>query len=362
MPTKTAARALNFWALLLAVIVTTSCTPPETGPDKLDDYLTRLGRATSLEVPAPPFIAPPRINDAELTPIELAPSRIGVLEFLSLSGCDLQLNLGRRNSSLGRHASPSQRLLLDLEFLQLAPSCMKFLTDKGDTDLASEIGNIAAARKQALPATIYNAIFTGPEFRFFWQLPTALKNYPDNTSGEVIDALNWLNQSIQRWLSGDYRENAVGDNGFGNGALEQQLSILRAGDGGTLMLAVAVQARAMTQGTALLQTRAQQRALCPAGHETEAAKIIRTVVINYFAADVQAWLARLNHRERALMGPLRIIEAQLETTLPKDYQAWRARRDALLTQLQAAPKAHVQAVKSALNQCPALPWAADATT
>ena len=178
-----------------------------------------------------------------------------MLDFLSLSGCALQVNLGRRNSSLGRTAFPSQQLLLDLEFLALAPACIATLVDQGKTDIAAQLVDAQSTRTAFLRQRIFNALLAGPEYSRFWKLPPKLQAYPDQVGGRVIEALHWFNQAIRMWLEGRYE--------FQVDQLETQLYHLRSGDGGSLLLAAVVQARILEQATAAVDARGDSAPCAP---------------------------------------------------------------------------------------------------
>ncbi|MEL0314205.1 MAG: DUF3080 family protein, partial [Halieaceae bacterium] len=188
----------------VGLLLLAACSAPDTGPAYLQNYIERLGTAAGEVVP--PYgslIAPPRVSDAGITLIPIDNSSINVLDFLSLAPCELQVNIGRRNSLLGRHASPSQQLLLDLEFLALAPACIKTMNGAGDTVLASSLEAISERKQIELAPRIFNALFTDVEWRDFWRLPTALQGYPDSVGGDLLDSLRWVDQQVQAWLSGE---------------------------------------------------------------------------------------------------------------------------------------------------------------
>jgi len=332
-------------------LVLPGCGADSTGSAKLENYVQRLARGLDMALPQAQFVAPPRILDAGLEPLVVPPASIGVLDFLALSGCELQVNLGRRNSSLGRHASASQRLLLDLEFLKLVPPCIEYLQAENTSELAAELARIAEQRRQQLPQRIYNAVLAAPEFQSFWRLPPSLSDYPSQINSEVVDALTWLTAASDRWLNGDYSGEFDEDRG-----LEHQLARLRSGDGGALMLAAVEVARTLQQATETLQNSAHQRKLCPGGHRSERATITETVTVKFFAGDVQPWLAALNSRRHALMPPLEHLEQLLADILPPNYEQWRQERNTRLTALQQQPKMHVAAIKNAMADCPGVPW------
>jgi hypothetical protein len=327
---------------LFGLFILTACSAPDTGPEYLDNYTKRLSTAAGEALAAHgSLIAPPRVSDAAITPIPIDNSSINVLDFLSLADCELQVNIGRRNSLLGRHASPSQQLLLDLEFLALAPACIKILSEAGESTLASSLEVISQNKQNQLAPRIFNALFTDVEWRDFWRLPAALQSYPDNTGGDLLDSLHWLDRQVQVWLSGEQTADAQ--------ELERHLAVIRTGDGGYLLLAAALQARELERASATLQQRGHP--LCPGGSATEASRIIERVVLKYFIGDVQPWLANLNRREHEILTIVRSIETQLGDTLTPAYQAWRTARDELLDKLKNVPLAHIAVIKTVLSDC-----------
>ena len=116
--------------VLLSILALTACQGDERAA-RFENYLERLGRTLDVPVQQPvaeaPTVAP---RPAELT-LPLESGSLDALDFLSISGCAVQVTIGKRNSSLGRLARDSQRLLLELEFLQLAPECIAFQRSKG---------------------------------------------------------------------------------------------------------------------------------------------------------------------------------------------------------------------------------------
>jgi hypothetical protein len=277
-----------------------------------------------------------------VAPLPTPGDRIGLLDFLALSGCELQINLGRRNSHLGRHASASQRLLLDLEFLRLAPACIAQL-GSAEPALAAQLEELTAARKAALPVSIYNALLAGPEWRAFWHPATALGSYPSDTAGDIVDTLGQLEVAITAWLAGDYRADG--------GLFELQLAELRRGDGGLLLRAAAAQADALTAANQLLALATAGGGLCPFQADTDRSRALRNVATRFFAEGLQPWLAQLRRREALLMAPIQRIEDLLAGHLPPTYQQWQAARDQRLAQLRAAPRAHAEAISDALAPC-----------
>jgi hypothetical protein len=206
--------------------------------------------------------------------LELAGDHLDTLDFLALSGCALQANLGRRSGRLGARARDSQRLLLDLEYLRLAPVCIDFQRARGDRALATALEQAGALKRRQLPAAIYNATLGSDEYREFWQRPApAPADEPSGAGGGASASLQAISNQARRWLAGDWRTD--------NREFEILLGEVGSGAGGALL---------------------QAPATGPAGAGSE-------------------------HCDHPLLLPILELEHQLAAVLPPAYREWRGRRD-----------------------------------
>ena len=310
---------------------------------RLGNYLQRLSRALDADFKPPtpvPVPAPPRTPNLQLA---LEGSRVDGLDFLRLRGCALQTTVARRNSSLGRLAPPSQRLLLELAFLREAPACIDRLRDGGDEALATLLVEAEAQKHRQLPALIFNATLGNREFRDFWRGDDALDNYPEETSSLVVTALERIDTDTRRWLGGDYRAD--------ESRFELALSDISRGDGGELLRALQLQSAWLAAANRALDQRLSRGELCREGLLPGAAPILRSVVKQYFIAGIQPWSTGLNQRYHELLTPLQSLEQQLEAVLPDSYRQWRTRLAAILARGRAAPRQHVRGLQTLLGPC-----------
>jgi hypothetical protein len=338
---RTAAAPL-LCALTLLPLLLTGCQAD--GPEAaMAEYVERLARTLEVAAPAvdiPPMPLPPRPGRLR---VKLPGSSLDTLDFLALTGCELQVTIGKRNSSLGRMAAPSQRLLLELEFLRVAPPCIAHQRESGRTGLADTLEAAWRAKREQLPALIFNATLAGDEYRQFWRAGIAPGAYPAATGGQVIDALQAINGLARRWLAGDYRAD--------NLAFEIYLGEVVTGDGGSLLQALAVQAGWLAAADAALASRDQRGPLCAPGIRYEAADILPNVVRRFFVSEVQPHSAALGGRYHQLLPAVRELEAMLADALPPPFTAWQAQRDHLLEALAAAPRRHVAKLQSTMAPC-----------
>lgn len=260
-----------------------------------------------------------------------------------MRGCALQQTIARRNSSLGRVAPPSQRLLLELEFLEHAPPCIALQRERNNQDLAGLLQRAYRQKQEQLPARVFNATLASAEYRDFWRAPTALGAYPEDTSSTIITALEEINRDVRRWLGSDY--------GADGERFEFALGAVSTGDGGELLSALRLQAVSLAALNDAIDRRLLRGDLCTAGRLPDAAPILRTVVQKFFVGDVQPWSASLNQRYHALIGPIQALERALAGVLPPAYEDWRSERDASLARSLDAPSVHVRRLQALLGPC-----------
>lgn len=326
--------------LLLAASLVGGCSESPSVP--LDKYLARL--ANSLDRPItvnidrlPPL---PRSRDLQIDPQSQS---IGLLDLLALNGCELSITIGNINSSLGKLASDSQRLLLELEFLSLAPACISSLDQTTDAELIATLQAALSEKHRMLSARIWNATLGGPEFRAFWKRPHRLDNYPSNTGGQISLSLARLAALSNQWLDGNYRA--------GSGELERLLGDVRSGDGGALLAALDVQRSALAAATPAIQQRLEGASICIGNTPSPEGRIVDNVVRTFFIGEVQVWSVQVARRRNQLMPPVLALEQSLRKEMPDAYRTWVRQRDQLLTSAADAPREHARHLAALLESC-----------
>lgn len=214
--------------LLCSAMLTllTGCHP--AGPDaSLETYPGTLGATLSVAIPGTQSARLPQPPLPGQLQLELPPSSLDGLDFLALRGCAVQATLLKRNSSLGRLAKPSQRLLLALEYLDLAPACIAYLRDSNNITLADLLEAAWLEQREQLPTLIFNATLGSDEYQAFWLAAPAPGQYPRVSRRATTAALAAIDDYCRRWLDGDYRAQ--------NRELEILLSEVAGGVGGARM-------------------------------------------------------------------------------------------------------------------------------
>ena len=330
-------------AFALGLTLLAGCA--EKSPDApFQVYLDRLGRTLDVKVEQPaayrPVPRPPRPGKLRL---EIPADKLGTLDFMDLRGCELQVTIGKANSSLGRLARDSQKLLLALEYLHLAPACITMLQADGELELANKLQQSQAQKMTVLPALIFNATLASEEFQAFWRPAPVTTDYPANTSSAVITALNNISQAASRWLAGSYEAD--------NLRFELQLSEVSRGDAGQLWRALAHQGQWLDAANTMLAQRLQRGPLCTATLRPQAADILPNVVRKYFVDAIQPRAAVLGRRYHQILPPVSTLEQLLAGSLPSHYLGWSEGRNSALSALTDKPKQHVRELQKVLTPC-----------
>lgn len=199
---------------------------------------------------AKPLASVPQIPSTQQLRIPLPPGTFTTLDFMTLHGCALQITLGKYQSKLGQFASDSQRLLLDLEYLHLAPDCIALKQSEHELALAEQLLQENKLKLQQLPSRIFNATLANTEFQQFWN-----KHYMccDN-AGQfqlTLSAIADITGSAQRWLRGNYQASNI--------EFEIQLSEIAKGN------AAYIQSETLRQTLAKFET--QLRPILPLGYQ-----------------------------------------------------------------------------------------------
>jgi hypothetical protein len=339
MKTSPFQRLLLTISLAISLSQLTGCQG-DPAEQRLDNYLHRLSNTLDIE----PLTAATGavITSPPKSLISFPRQTINFLELFDLTDCELHTLIAQRNSSIGKLATYSQRLIYELNFLTLAEQCLPLLRSE-QPDLASTLDRVIAIKRQQLPLQIWQATLGATEWKQFWQPPLQLADYPAQTSSEVITALDALSSMIRQWLSGNYQVDGK--------QLESQLAIIAKGDGGQLLAAWRLLSTKLNPATETLHWLAEHKPLCLPKMNHQRGKVLDTVMRKFFIAEVQDWAARIDQRHYMLMPAVQKLESSLPEALPESYRQWQQQRDRQFAHYRLAPREHAKALHRVLRQC-----------
>ena len=317
----------------------------DAADQRFDEYQLRMSRVLEVEPPLPQELAVPSYPQARALQRPVARASIGMLDLLALGDCELHTLVAERNSSLGKLAGASTRLIYELDFLRLAPKCIEVLANE-EAELREQLRAVVNAKREQLPRTIWEAFLGSAEYRSFWRRPIALADYPQAQAYAADDALVVLFDAAKRWLGGDY--NAA------SSEIEAQLQALLSGDGGYLLLSLTKQAQGLEVVNTMIAERLSGQALC-VGQQSLKATALNNVVGRFFIDDIQAWSADVQSRLYTLLPRVQALELLLAAGEVEAFRDWRQQRDLQLEDMSQAPKEHVETLYPLMKQCQVLP-------
>ena len=337
-------RALRFRPLFLfcsACLLLGSCqrSPTETA---LEIYINRLAIALSTSV------EPSSLTQAPALPPEIALTTspnlagAGIFDPLSLRKCALKTTLIKRGSSLGKNAQASQRLLLQLEFLHLAPACIALKRQQEDTSTADQLHKEWLQAQRSLPKHISQATLAGPAFRAFWSTHPRPGEYPAVNTARARAALDRLNHMVTRWLQGDYR--------FDNLALELALGEIAGARAGHTLQWLAARHDWLRAADVSLHNSVTGRLLCR--QEIPATRrVLLADATAYFRREVLPHSRRLAQQLATLVDAVTALEALLEPAQSPDYQSWRHQIVELRQTIDQAAAKHLDSLTQTHKAC-----------
>ncbi|MFE8073110.1 DUF3080 domain-containing protein [Marinobacteraceae bacterium S3BR75-40.1] len=341
--------------LLLSLLTLTSCDPFSQPTSLLDEYLERVGRVLDQPVhysELPEVPAYPRRRDLRLEPPEI---NLGLLDFLSLYGCELQEVIGEKASGLGRVMQPGRRLNYELRFIAAGRLCLPKIEDE---KLAKTLRQAIAAKRQSLPITFWNATWGSEEMaRFFSRSNGPLPLAPDGALVANLQSdLNRLLNHHKRLNRSTLPTSVVGI------ADTYQRWQARSYAGQLIQSARRLTAR-LNDAATVIEQRMKRRPLCFQGRSNHKAEIMRNVFFKVYAKRVQPYMATVQ-RVRQNLVPLLAQLAEVQTTvMPEAFEPLYRQvlkqdvAGSLWQQLDAATQRHTRQWQALLEQCGMRPQA-----
>lgn len=327
------------------------CNPFSEAEPMMEEYLERLARvldAPSVSVPSdlPPASTVPRRRERVLDMPELD---LGMLDFLSLYGCELQYVVGERNSVMGRVMQPLNRLRYEVRFIRAAEDCMAEIDDER---LEKTLQDAVESKRASLPVAIWNATWGTEEIERLLTLSKGF--YPvaadGNPVSDLVRDLGQLNQAVSDLSDQqlDVPLDALG------GVHQRWQSEFRAGqviNSARLLIAT------LNAGTETLKARLDERPLCLNGRPNNQSEIVRNFFFNVYVGEIQPYMSDVSRARDSLIGALAELADQQAAVMPDSFQGWYQRHlsaDAeasLWWELDQAMMQHTRHWQELLEQC-----------
>jgi hypothetical protein len=304
---------------VFAAIFVAACNPFDEARPMMDEYVERLGHVLETDpqfselAPAPIL---PRRRERVLDMPEL---ELGMLDFLSLYGCDLQFVVGEKNSILGKVMQPLNRLRYELRFIASAGQCLQSSINDGDEKLQDMLQQAISSKRKNLPIALWNATWGVEEVESLFT--TSKGFYPvigENPLSDLAREAAQLESAARSLLNGELEQNLD----FAGTVHQRWQAEYHAGQ--LINSALLVTAR-LNDGTGVIKRRLAQRPLCLSGNPNNQSTIVQGMFFSIYIGKVQPYLADLSRARIELLEPL-VQLAQIQTAvMPQSFQRWQAR-------------------------------------
>ncbi|TYC53312.1 DUF3080 domain-containing protein [Marinobacter sp. BW6] len=341
-------------APVLAVLLA-GCDPFSDARPMMDEYVERVARVLETdpefsEIPSASQL--PRRRDRVLTMPELD---MGMLDFLSLYGCELQYVVGERNSVMGRVMQPLNRLRYEIRFIEAARDCLPEIEDE---EFAEELTGAIDSKLESLPIAIWNATWGVEEIEKLFTL--AKGYYPVAPEGNPVSDLALDIDSLNAAVARLYSEDLAVSLDFAGDVHQRWQAEYRAGQ--LINSALLLTAR-LQDGTKLLRQRIDGRPLCLDGKPNNQSDIVQNMFFSVYIEKIQPYMSAVTQGRVALIEPFERLAAVQQEVMPESFTGWYDRHLAqsaeasLWRELDVAMMAHTRAWQDLLGQCGLRPGA-----
>lgn len=341
--------------LVVILVLISGCQPFSDASSMMDEYVQRVARVLELSADVselPPVSNLPRRRERRLEVPELD---MGMLDFLSLYGCELQYVIGEKNSVMGKVMQPMNRLRYELRFIEAAEACLPEVTRDGVKESLEEA---IAHKKEHLPLVLWNATWAVEEVETLFTL--AKGEYPVEASGNPVSDLSvdaqQLVQSAQALLQGQLDQ----DLEYLGGVHQRWQAEYRAGQ---LINSARMLIARLEDASSLIQKRIDGRPLCLGGKPNNQSDIVQGMFFSVYIEKVQPYMAAVQRGRDQLIEPLNKLAAIQRGVMPDSFEDWYQYHLAggspasLWGQLDSAMAEHTRLWQTLLEQCGLRPQA-----
>ncbi|NVK32244.1 MAG: DUF3080 family protein [Gammaproteobacteria bacterium] len=351
---------LHSLSLTLVCLLLSACTSDEA-TSLVERYASRTANAIEID-----FDLALRPNSALYTQLpprrerlaEVPEIRQGLLDLLDLRACDLMQLVSERNTSLGRVAGPSQRLIYELKILPRLQQCVVQLeTDPERAELRGELLDFVQIKQSGFAALVFNATYNTDEMEQHFSFGAA--PLQPNQIGYLTPLLEPFQRLLtvaelskqESWPTPEFTDD-----------LESSFEALyRADFGARWISSMALLTQTLEQTSAAIERRLEGRPICFNKRQNAKSKILWNVFMKFYVGELQPYIAQVEREGRQWSQLHMQILDSLETeTVNKVYPLISTQKDSIIWgRYIRARDRHTAAWQNQLDQCGLRPGAAN---
>lgn len=326
------------------------CTPASGIPDMMDDYVHDLAASLELESSLSDVAPVPQIPRRRERFLDLPDLELGMLDFLSLYGCELQYVVGERNSIMGKVMQPLNRLRYEASFIRAAEDCIPEAEREGVKETLEEA---IESKSKTLPIALWNATWGVEEVERLFTLAQGYYPLSDDAGNPVAGLasdVRQLNESVAGLLAGNPHEplDYVGE------VHQRWQAEHRAGQ---LLNSARLLTTRLNDASALLIRRIESESLCPGGNGDGLRGAVKAVYSERYLGGVAGYLETVQQGRNELIEPLETLAIQQAGSMPEAFRTWYSltldtdHSKSLWAQLDRAAETHARRWQQLREQC-----------
>ncbi len=336
------------------VFVLAGCNPFSDARPMMDEYVERVGRVLDAE----PELS--EIPAAELMPrrrnrvLQMPDLELGMLDFLSLYGCELQYVVGEKNSVMGKVMQPLNRLRYEVRFIRTAGECLETVDEE---KLKALLREAIASKRESLPIAIWNATWGVEEVETLFTL--AKGEYPVEAKDPLSDLARDVRQ-LNKAVGALLEQSLEVDLGFWGKVHQRWQAEYLAGQ---LINSARLVTTRLGDAAGLIRQRLEGRPLCLNGKPNSQSDIVQGMFFSIYIGKIQPYLADMRRARTDLIEPLSELAVMQADAMPEQFEGWYQSVLALegnksvWASLDKAVETHTKGWQALLEQCGLRPGA-----
>ena len=335
--------------LMTLILALSGCDPFSAPGSTLDEYVRRVARVLDESVQLSEVALPEPLPRHRQRLRDVPSLKLGMLDFLSLYGCELQSLVGQRNSGLGRVMHPGSRLVYDIHFIAESRACLATLND---ADLAHTLRQAVAFKWTVLPRVTWNATWGSEEMGALFTyakgpLPLAL---PADAVANLRLDLDRYNQVIRSLAAGQLPGQLDSLDEIYQRWQAQYLA-------GQLLRSAHLLTVRLNEAADLVQQRLDGHPLCVNQRPNNAACTVKSFFFGVYADRVQPYMAEVQKVRQALLPELQQLALAQQSQWTPAFRSFYAHslaeqgKDSQWQALDRAMARHTKVWQKLLEQC-----------
>jgi len=272
----------------------------------------------------------------------------GLIDVLDLKQCGLIDLIAQRNTSLGKLAGGSQRLIYELEFIPKLRNCQILLTDDEDqSELLERVKEINKIKSDNWPKQVWNSLYSSSEMEKHFSLgDSPIPPVTDYSTPELMLTMHRFAEIAQTHKSEDWQTPS-----FANNLESDYETLYRSNFGSQWLASMALLTQVLEQTSVAIKQRLDDRPICFNQRQNQKSEILWNVFMKFYVNSLQPYIAQVERTGRqwsqahqAIKSSLNLSENEwLDRYTHLDGLVWARYRD--------ARDEHTRAWQDILDQC-----------